>query len=155
MQETSQDTPWIGWAAFAIGALALCLVTVHFFAGPFAPQQAVGTTVGELAAEIRDGALRALSGEAPPPPEPLPWDIDRVLRALAGVAGAGAVILGLLSLVRREPRALGGAATVLGGGAILFQLYAMTVMIVMAMLLVMAIARLVLGDLMDSLAFWE
>ncbi|MGC9420775.1 MAG: hypothetical protein ACP5EN_17555, partial [Rhodovulum sp.] len=49
----------LGWLGFATGAAALILTIVVFWAGPFAPQQTAGVSLGELAAEIAKSAARS------------------------------------------------------------------------------------------------
>lgn len=154
MTHSSPSAPdksaFLGWFGFALGALALVLVVSHFFSGPFAPQHSAGVTVGELAAEMRDSALRSLRGEAQPAPIAVPWDIDDWLRLAGGILGAGSVVLAVASFVRREPYGVGVGAMVLGGGAIAFQFFAMTVMMLIGIFLVLGIAKLVFQDWMPD-----
>lgn len=51
---TAADTgnPVFGWAGFCLAALTLFAALFVFWAGPFAPQQSTGVTLGELAAEL-------------------------------------------------------------------------------------------------------
>lgn len=155
MTQSSRSTPnksaHLGWFGFTLGALALVLVVSHFFSGPFAPQQSAGVTVGELAAEMRDSALRSFRGEAQPAPVPVPWDIDDWLRLGGGILGAGSVVLAVASLVRREPYEVGVGAMVLGGGAIAFQFYAMALMMVIGVFLLLGLAKLVFQDWMPDI----
>ena len=53
--------PTAGLVGFLFGAAALILVLVHFWAGPFAPQQDAAVSIGEIAAEIRNSAVRGLT----------------------------------------------------------------------------------------------
>jgi len=150
---TPRKSARLGWLGFTLGALALVLVVSHFFSGPFAPQQSAGVTVGELVAEMRDSALRSFRGEDQPAPVAVPWDIDDWLRLAGGVLGAGALVLAVASLVRREPYEVGVGAVVLGGGAIAFQFYAMTVMMLIVMFFLLGLAKLVFQDWMPDF-FW-
>ena len=131
--------PLAGWAAFLLGAVALILVIVHFFAGPFAPQQDVSISVGEIAAEMREAAKRAVTGAPQPEPQAQPWDIDRVLEAGAGSIASLALILGLASLALRERRMPAAAGLVLGAGAIAFQMFTWMVMLLIGALILAAI----------------
>ncbi|CTQ49977.1 hypothetical protein [Jannaschia donghaensis] len=132
-----------GTAGLILGGLALVLAVFHFFGGPFAPQDAVGVTLGEIAAEAGKAALRDLVGLGQPTPVPSPWDIDRILWTGTAVTGAFAVVLAVIALVRHEPRriVIGGAA--LGAAAITFQFAAVIVMTLLAIL--------VIGIILDSL----
>ena len=134
-------SPIAGWFAFALGAASLILVLVHFWSGPFAPQQSTGVSIGELAGEIKDSAIRSLKGEEQPAPVAAPWDIDRVLKAVAAVLTGGAVILGLVSILRHEPYRIGTYGAALGIGAILFQLFTWTIMAIIGGLIIIAIVE--------------
>ena len=69
------DVPkaFLGWLGFATGASALILTIVIFWAGPFAPQQSAGVSLGELAADIAKSAARSVAGQ----PFQLSWNVDR------------------------------------------------------------------------------
>ena len=47
----------LGFTGIAIGSIALLLVLVHFYAGPFSPQPTIETTIAEKAVSIRDAAV--------------------------------------------------------------------------------------------------
>lgn len=140
MQGTATATSRFSHAALALGALALVLVVVHFFAGPFAPVQSTGTSVGELAAEIRDAGARALRGEAQPVAA-RPWDADRILALVAAALGGLAVALGVVGFVQHEPRraVIGGIA--LGSAAIVFQFFAWLALAILGVMIVMAVIQ--------------
>lgn len=128
-----------GWFAFLFGAASLLLVLVHFWSGPFAPQQSTGVSIGELAGEIKDSAIRSIKGEPQPAPEAEPWDIDRVLKAVAAVLTGGSVILALVSFLRHEPYRVGAFGITLGVGAILFQLFTWAILAIIGALIIIAI----------------
>ncbi|MDX5384114.1 MAG: hypothetical protein LPJ92_13860, partial [Rhodobacterales bacterium] len=92
----------LGWSGFAAGAAALILTLVLFWAGPFAPQQSAGVSIGELAAEIAKSAARSVAGQPQPAPVPVPRTIDDHLAVAVGVLAGLAVVLGVASLIRHE-----------------------------------------------------
>jgi len=139
--------PIAGNFGFLVGACALILVMVNFWAGPFAPQQDASVSIGEIAADIRQAAKRALSGEAQPDPVSAPWDIDRVLGAVAATLAGLAVILGLAGFVRRETWRPAAAAMTLGVSAVVFQLFTWMVLVVVGCIILYAIIQNIDGIL--------
>jgi len=137
--------PHAGRAAFLLGAVALLLVLVQTFAGPFAPQQDVGTSLGQIAADLRAAALGEGRGAPRPAPAPLPWDIDRGLAAGAAALAGLAVIAALAGLVRHEARPPATAGLVLGVAAILLQTLVWAVALVAGALVLAALVHAVLG----------
>ncbi|SEN94599.1 hypothetical protein [Palleronia pelagia] len=111
----------LGMLAVLMGATALLVAMIHIFGGPFAPQQPVGVSIGEIAGDIRASAWRAVTGAPQPAPVPRGWDIDRVLGLAGPVIGALAVGLAAISVSRRGSTRLAAMATGLGLSAITFQ----------------------------------
>ena len=64
MEPKKATTSFIG---IGVGAVALLLALVHFWAGPFSPQPSLEQTVAEKAVSIRDATIAALKGETVPP----------------------------------------------------------------------------------------
>lgn len=137
--------PTSGLIGFAIGAAALLLVLVHFWAGPFAPQQDVGVSIGELAGEIRDSAARALSGEAQPAPSTASWDIDRILKLAAAILAGTAIVLGLFAFVRGETWRPATAAIALGATAMVFQVFVWVLVIFLCFVAAMMFLQMLGG----------
>jgi len=135
MSEIHTAQPF-GWAAFGSGAAALILVIAIFWAGPFAPQQPVGLSLGEMAAEIAKSAARAATGQEAPPPLPVSRDLDEYLNVATGILAGLAVIFGLLSVVRHEAKRAALSGIALGGFAIGFQLFAWTIMMIVGALMI-------------------
>ena len=129
-----------GYGALALGAVALVLVVAHHFAGPFAPTQAVGTSIGDLAAEIREAGVRALRGEEQPVVT-RPWDVDRILALIAAMLAALAIVLGVVGFVVNEPKrvVIGGIA--LGTAAIVFQFLAWLALAILGLMIVLAVIQ--------------
>ena len=113
----------IALIGLAVGALALLMGLVHFWAGPFAPQKPVETSIAEAAVEIRDAAMRAMKGEEPPPPERAEWNIDRTIETATGSFGGLAIVLAMVGFVAREPKRNVAGAVFLGASALAFQFF--------------------------------
>lgn len=129
-------THWAGRLGFALGAVSLVLVFVQFWAGPFAPQDSAGVSIGELAATIKQAAIDKVTGTPKPEPEAAPWDIDRVLNLIAAVLAAGAVICGFYSLAQSGPRKMATSAIVLGAAAATFQFFIMAFFAILGLALI-------------------
>ena len=150
MSQTTQQThPTAGLIGIALGACALLLVMVHFWVGPFAPQQNVAISIGELAGEIRQAATRALTGAPQPEPQIAPWNIDDTLKLVGTLLAGSAVILGVIGYVRHETRRPTKAALALGISAILFQVATWTILMVIGAILLVGIMQNMSGILGD------
>lgn len=118
-----EHRPVWGLAAFFVGVLALVAVTLHISGTFVEPEKSAATTIGEIAAEIRDSAKRALSNDpapAPAPPERV-WDVDRFLQLAIPLLAAVAAVLGAIGLFRRETPTLPAIGITLGVGAFVMQ----------------------------------
>jgi hypothetical protein len=109
----AEHRPVWGLAAFLVAAVALVAVTLHV-SGIFAePQRSAATTIGEIAAEIRDSARRAL---APPG-----WTAERALTFAVPILAGMASMLGAIGLFRREAPTLPAIAIGMGCCAFVMQ----------------------------------
>ena len=117
-----------GYISLVLGAAALIMALVHFWAGPFAPQPTLEEAVAETAVGIREAAINALRGGEKPEPKPAEWDIDKTVSVGTAVAGGAALILALVGFVRHEPKRPVIAGATLGVGAIVFQFAAWMVL---------------------------
>jgi len=119
MEEQGSKISFIG---IAIGAMALILAIVHFWAGPFTPQPTVEQTVAEKAVAIKEATIAALKGEEPVAPvKRSSMDMDNIASLATAVLGGLAVILGVIGYATKEPLRVAGGAALLGGSAIAFQ----------------------------------
>lgn len=144
----------LGWLGFAVGAAALILTLVVFWAGPFSPQQSTGVSVGELAAEIARSAARSVAGQPQPEPVAPPRDIDDYLKIAVGTLAGIAIVLGAAALVRHERKRAAVSGIALGGLAIGVQLFTYTVMLIVGALVISAITfalRDAFGDIFGGL----
>jgi hypothetical protein len=147
------QAPWAGLGcghiAMGAGALALSLAALHVFGGPFTPQPSVGTTVGEIAGEMRAAALRAVTGAPQPAPVPRGWDIDRILMVAVPLVGVLAIVLSMVAALRKERLRLAGYGAALGLGAIVFHLVWWIAALIAGTILLVAIIENV-GDILGS-----
>jgi hypothetical protein len=137
--DLSRQTPLWGLLAFVTGAVALVLAMVVIFAGPFAPQPTVGTTIGEIAGDMLAAARRSVEGAPPPAPQPRGWDIDRVLVTITPILGVAAVVLAMVAVLRHERRHLPSYAAALGISAIVFQFFWWVALLICGVVLLVAI----------------
>lgn len=148
-----RHTPF-GWTAFLCGSVALVMVLVILWAGPFAPQQSAGVSLGELAAEIAKSAARAASGQEQPATLPVTRDVDHYLKIAVAVLSGLAVVTGLAAFVRRESKRAAAAGIVLGAAAIALYMFAWTVMAFAGALIIATLLyalRDMFGDTFDGL----
>ncbi|MCZ0814130.1 MAG: hypothetical protein ACQEVT_09780 [Pseudomonadota bacterium] len=144
----------LGWFGFVTGALALILTIAIFWSGPFAPQQSAAVGLGELAADIAKSAARSVAGQPPPAPVAPTRGIDDYLAVGVGVLAGLAVIIGIASFIRHEPKRVALSGVTLGGFAIGFQLFAWTVMLIAGGLVIAALVfalRDAFGDILGGL----
>ena len=153
MTETVAKPFAISMTGFLLGALALLVVIVQFVAGPFAPQENVGSSLGEFAGQMaRDAVSRFVNGNDGATTVARPWDIDRITLTLAMVAAVLGVVLGVIGLIRHEaPRAV-GAAFAIGALAIVFQFFATTLMMVLGVLMILGLFAM-LGQMFGDIGF--
>lgn len=121
---SEQPNPVFGWLGFALGAVALLAALFVFWAGPFAPQQSTGVSLGELAAEIGKSTLRAAAGMDQPDPVAPVRDLDDHLQVGVALLGGLAIILSVVGILRHEKMRPAIAGIAIGIGAILFQFFA-------------------------------
>lgn len=129
------------FTGIGVGAIALMLALVHFWAGPFSPQPTLEQTVAEKAVSIRDATVAALKGESVPAPEPVAssYDLDEIASIATAVLGGLAVILAVVGIAMKEPIRVAGGAAALGAGAIAFQFAAMALGIIVLVILISAV----------------
>jgi hypothetical protein len=137
------------YASLALGAIALVTALVSVFAGPFTPQPATGVAIGELAAEIREAAQRALSGEAQPEPQVAPWDIDRFLAVAVPALGVTGLLLAITGFIRREPHRATLCATLICVGAMMAQFVLWAVLVIAGAIIIAAVLHNI-GDILGT-----
>ena len=141
----SGTQPVFGMIAITVGAAALMLAIVHFWAGPFAEQPSLEATVAEKAVAIRDATIAALKGKkATPAPETSSrWDLDEIAQVATGVMAGLAIVLAVVSLAFHEPLRVAVGGVILGGAALAFQFAILAI----GAILVATLIAAVLGEL--------
>jgi hypothetical protein len=130
----------IGFSGIGIGAVALLLAIVHLWAGPFSPQPSLEKTVAEKAVAIKNATIATLKGEkVEDEVQPNRFDLDRAAYLTAGVLGGLAIILGVISFARREPKRVAAGAVVLGGGTLAFQFIILAIAAIFLAILIAAV----------------
>ena len=137
----------ISFIGISVGAIALMVALVHFWAGPFSPQPTLEQTIAEKAVAIKEATLSALKGEEPSVPiQTKSYDLDEILGIVTAVLGGFAIILGVIGYAKKEPARVAGGAAVLGGGAIAFQFMALALgAIIIAILIAAVLGNLGIG----------
>jgi len=137
MEKPKTTFSYIG---IALGAFALMLALVHFYAGPFSPQPALEVSIAERAVAIRDATMAALRGEEPEQAKSVSdLDLDRIAHIVVAALGGLAVILGVVGYATKEPLRAGLGAVFLGGFAIAFQFVGVALGAIIFVVLVMAV----------------
>ncbi len=131
----------LGYYGIAAGAASLLLAVVHFWAGPFAPQPSLETTVAQSAVEIRDATVRALRGETAQEKKIAEWDVDKTIQVVVAVCAGLAIILSVIGFVRREPKRRVFAGAMLGVGAITFQFVTWFAIALLVVILISAVLQ--------------
>ncbi len=131
--------PVFGWIGFGAAVIALFAALFVFWAGPFAPQQSAGVSLGELAAEIGKSTLRSAAGLEQPEPVARTRDLDDYLRIAVAMIGALSIVLSVIGILRHEKLRPAIAGISIGIGAILFQFFAFASFVFMGVLIIMAL----------------
>ena len=135
----------ISFVGMGLGAVALLLALVHFWAGPFSPQPTLEDVVASKAVAIRNATIAAMKGQTPPRTSTTsdPMSMDKFLNIGTTVLGGVAVILGVLGYARKEPLRVAGGAAFLGAGAIAIQFFVIALgIIVMALLVSVVLSQI-------------
>jgi hypothetical protein len=149
-----QPAATLGWLGFTIGAAALVLTLVIFWAGPFAPQQTAGVSLGELAADIAKSAARSVAGQPQPEPVAQPRNIDDYLEIGVGILAGLAIVIGVAAFIRHEQKRVAISGIALGGLAVGIQLFTYTIMLIVGGLVIAALIyslRDAFGDIFGGL----
>ncbi|MDG4647050.1 hypothetical protein P6F26_01210 [Roseibacterium sp. SDUM158017] len=139
------------WAVIT-GGLGLIAVFTHM-AGPWLePSPSAASQIGEIAGEIRRSAWASLFGGPEPAPveETVEWWI--YLAVVGPTLGVMALVLSLISGVRRENWHYPAYGTALGASAILLQFVWIVAMMIMGVILLVAIIENI-GDIFGG-GFW-
>ncbi len=112
----------LSFTGIGIGAIALLIAIVHFWAGPFNVKPTIEQSLTEKAIALKDKAQAAIKGEHYSEPKiSQKYDVDKILVVSAALLGGIAIILGVVGFARKEELQAAIAAVGLGAGAIAFQ----------------------------------
>lgn len=131
------------YAAIVCGALGVFTALFALYAGPFTPQPDVGTSIGEIAGNMKAAAQRALQG-VPQPEETIvtpTWDIDRILMASAPVLGVLGVVMAIVAYIRHEPKRAATCGLAISVGAIFVQVVLISVLIIAGAIILVGIIQ--------------
>jgi len=150
LQNMNNPTPGLvyrwGFWGLCIGAIALMLVFVQIVGPSLEPKQSVGAQIGEIAGDMKRSAWRSFFG--------LPMDADQLVKPriwdylaiVAPVLGVLAIVLSVISRIKRENWHYTAYATGFGISAILFQFLWWLALMVAGIVLLVAIIQN-LGDI--------
>ena len=126
----------LGYIGVAVGASALILALVHFWAGPFSPQPTLETAIADKVSSIRESTINALKGEEYRETFTKKWNADSGIELSVAIMGGLAIILGLIAFIQKAPKRLAGGAAILGAGAIGFQMFTFYIGVLLIILLI-------------------
>lgn len=143
--------PKFGFIGFVLGVIALLVIMVQLSSlfEPVEPGPSAGQMIGEIAADIKQSAARALSGEPAPPPPPAPVDYGRYIVIAAMAIAAIAVVMGGVGLYQGEPHRLSYLAVGFGISAFVMQYFFWLAMLICGVVLLVSIMNN-LGDIFDG-----
>lgn len=130
-------------ASVCLGGFGIFIALLIVYAGPFSPQPDIGTTIGEIAGNMRAAAQRALEGVPQPAPVPVEtaWTIDDILKIAAPACGVLGLIAAFFALVRREPRRLVFFGMGVSIGAIVVQVFLIAALIIAGAIILVGIMQ--------------
>lgn len=140
---------WGAWSVIA-GALALIMVFAQISGVTTEPTPSVGQQIGEIAGDIKRSAWRSFLGLEPEAPKIEPTPIRDAMELAAPVLGVVAIVLALVSGLRRENWRYPVYGAGLGIGAVVFHFVWWMALLFAGVLLLVAvienIGRIFEGD---------
>ena len=122
MLDGMQDNPFGAWGFWGVlaGALALMLVFLQIVGPTLEPQPSAGDQIGEIAGDIARSAWQSFRGEYVAEPEPAEASVWIALGLAAPILGVIAIVLSMISAIRRENWHYPFYGSGLGAAAIVF-----------------------------------
>jgi len=136
---------WGFWGVLA-GAVGLLIVFYQIAATMAEPAASIGTQIGEIAGDMRRAAWDRFTGAEPAAPEPVEPSLMPYLLFLGPAFGVVAILLSLVSAVRREHWRFPVYALGLGSAAVLTQFLFVVAVLIMGTMLLIAIIENI-GDI--------
>lgn len=122
MERTLEDRPAkFGLMGFMLAIASVLIVLIQLSAFLEPQEKSSGSVIGEIAAEIKQSAARALAGKPVPEPTPPPRDYGQFITIAALCVAASAIMLGGIGLYRNEPHRLSYLAIGVGVSAFVMQ----------------------------------
>ena len=128
-----------GFWAVLLGAIAVVLVFVQMVGPTLEPKPSAATQIGEIAGEIKRSAWLSFLGISEPEPELETASLWSYLALVAPILGVVALVLSLVSGLKRENWRYPVYGASLGVAAIVFQYLWWVVILVAGVLLLIAI----------------
>jgi hypothetical protein len=99
-----QHNPFSAWGFWGVlaGGLAVMLVFLQLAGPSLGPQPSVGSQIGEIAGDIARSAWQSFRGTYVPEPEHAETQVWTLLGLAAPILGVVAIVLSMISAVRRE-----------------------------------------------------
>lgn len=144
MEQSIQDRPAkFGLVGFILGVASIIVILIQLSAFLEPQEKSSGAVIGEIAADIKQAATRALSGEPAPAPTPpdLPLEYYQIITVAALCAAGIAVVLGAVGLYRKEPSQLSYMAVGVGISAFVMHFVFWMAILICGMILLTSIVR--------------
>jgi len=130
----------IGIIGTSFGLLALAIALIHFWAGPFDIHPSLEEVVADKAVDIKERVLSKLKGDTSVKLAPArKYSKDDIVDIGTVVCGFLAIMLSVISFIKREDKRAAGSAVILGVGAIGFQLFTVVLGTIVVVVLVIAV----------------
>ncbi|MGI1662444.1 hypothetical protein ACRDNQ_09390 [Palleronia sp. KMU-117] len=139
---------WGFWSVL-VGGLAVMLVFLQIAGPSLEPQPSIGNQIGEIAGDIARSAWESFRGEYFPEPEPAAQSKWIAVGLLAPLMGVVAIVLSLISAVRRENWHYPFYGAGLGGAAIVFYFFWWVAALIAGAMMIVAIVEN-LGSIFDG-----
>ncbi len=124
MEQNLEERPAkFGLVGFILGIASLVVVLIQISAIFEPPEKTSGSTIGEIAADIKQSAARALAGQPAPEPTPPPRNYSQFMTIAALCVAGIAAVFGGIGLYRNEPHRLSYLAVGFGISAFAMQFF--------------------------------
>lgn len=130
----------LGIIGTSFGLLALAITLIHFWAGPFDTQPSLEEVVADKAVGIKNRVLSKITGDKSVKVAPSrEYSIGDIIDVGTIVCSFLAIMLSVISFIKREDKRASGSAAILGVGAIGFQLFTVVLGTIVVVVLVVAV----------------
>lgn len=130
-----------GLVGFLLSITSLVVVLIQLSAFFEPKEKSSATVIGEIAAEIKQSAARALTGKPAPEPSKQEPDYNKLITYIAIFMAGIAVVLGGIGLYRHEPHRLPYLAIGIGLSSIVMQFVFWLALIICSVVLLTTITK--------------